>query len=277
MDSRTRRRGRGAGSSRPGGSTRAGRGAATARTGRTVRSGAADTGVDGGAGQETGRSGGEGFVRPVGRSGRAAGSRPAATRPGTAPSAAATGGGRRMGRITARGVPTQKSVRSPSRLAKQVAVLGLIFCAVALALAVPLRNYLTERAALGDSVSHEQQLRLQLAALEQQKGALADPVYIELEAKRRLQYVKPGDTVYVVHAPPLPPVRATTAAATTGAAPWYSPLWDTLSDPVVTASKPAPTVAPPPANTTVPARTTAAAAATATATTGGTAGATAGR
>ena len=154
-------------------------------------------------------------------------------------------------------------------------MLGLVFCAVALTLAVPLRNYLAQRAALGESVSHEQQLRLQLAALEQQKGALTDPVYIELEAKRRLQYVKPGDTVYVVHAPPLAPVKTATATAGAAAAPWYSPLWDTLSDPVVTASKPAPTVAPPPANKTVPARTTAAAAATAT--TGGTAGATAGR
>jgi len=275
MDSRSRRRGRGAGSSRPGYSTRAGRGAGAARTGRTVRSSTADIGVDGGAGPGTGRFGADGAVRPVSRSGRAAGSRPAATRPGTAPPAAATGGGRRMGRITARGVPAQKPVRSPSRLAKQVAVLGLVFCAVALTLAVPLRNYLAQRAALGESVSHEQQLRLQLAALEQQKGALTDPVYIELEAKRRLQYVKPGDTVYVVHAPPLAPVRTATATAGAAAAPWYSPLWDTLSDPVVTNPKRAPAVPPAPAVSTAPPRTSGTS--TSTAATAGSAGATAGR
>jgi len=116
-------------------------------------------------------------------------------------------------------------------------VLGLVFCAVAFALAVPLRNYLTQRAALGATVSQEQQLRVELAGLVQQKAALSDPAYVAAEAKRRLQMVKPGDTVYVVHAPPLPGTRQPAATRATPAVPWYSPLWDTLSDPV--ASSPA--------------------------------------
>lgn len=116
-------------------------------------------------------------------------------------------------------------------------MLGLVFCAVAFALAVPLRNYLTQRAALGATVSQEQQLRVELAGLVQQKAALSDPAYVAAEAKRRLQMVKPGDTVYVVHAPPLPGTRQPAATRATPAVPWYSPLWDTLSDPV--ASSPA--------------------------------------
>lgn len=132
-------------------------------------------------------------------------------------------------------------MRTKSQLVKQVAVLGLVFCAVALALAVPLRNYLSQRTALSASVSHEQELRVQLAALKRQEQALSDPAYIASEAKRRLQYVKPGDTVYVVHAPPLPKPKADAAAAPGTPAPWYSTLWDTLADPTATTTPASPT------------------------------------
>jgi len=141
-------------------------------------------------------------------------------------------------------------VRTKSQLVKQVAVLGLVFCAVALALAVPLRNYLSQRTALSASVSHEQELRVQLAALKQQEQALSDPAYIASEAKRRLQYVKPGDTVYVVHAPPLPKPKADAAAAPGTPAPWYSTLWDTLADPAATTTPASPTGVRPPTSPT---------------------------
>ncbi len=127
-------------------------------------------------------------------------------------------------------------------------MLGLVFCAVAFALAVPLRNYLTQRAALGATVSQEQQLRVELAGLVQQKAALSDPAYVAAEAKRRLQMVKPGGTVYVVHAPPLPGTRQPAATRATPAVPWYSPLWDTLSDPVASSPAAGP-AAPKPAAT----------------------------
>ena len=136
---------------------------------------------------------------------------------------------------------TTENKRSTSQLVKQVAVLGLVFCAVALALAVPLRNYLAQRADLGSEVSTEQKLRVQLAALDEERSALTDPAYVAAEAKRRLQYVKPGDTVYVVNAPALPKAKAAATAAPATPAPWYSHLWDTLADPTVTqAPGPAP-------------------------------------
>ena len=120
-------------------------------------------------------------------------------------------------------------------------MLGLVFCAVALALAVPLRNYLAQRADLGAEVSTEQQLRTQLSALQEEQSALSDPAYIAAEAKRRLQYVKPGDTVYVVNAPALPKAKASVVAPTPTPVPWYSHLWDTLADPTLTqAPGPAP-------------------------------------
>ena len=82
--------------------------------------------------------------------------------------------------------------RPNSQLVKQVAVLGLVFCAVALVLAGPLRTYFAERDSLATTLTTEQQMQTQLDGLHAQQQAMSDPAYIESEAKRRLQYVKPG-------------------------------------------------------------------------------------
>ncbi len=257
MDSAPRRRRRSTGPARSGAGPRAGRGLGSARSGRNADrstpgdpvvetpgpkppASSSDAGDDVSAAESPAapkpapaRSGSLRTGSP--RTGRGGTSRPAGTRPGTAPSAAATGSGRRIGRIVARG-PSQPQVpRTKSQLAKQVAVLGLVFCAVALALAVPLRGYIAARASLSAALTKEQQMHAELAVLDQQKAALADPAYIRSEAKRRLQYVQPGDTVYEVHAPPLPPAKTAPPAAPEVLTPWYSSLWDTLSDPTATA------------------------------------------
>lgn len=126
-------------------------------------------------------------------------------------------------------------------------MLGLALCAVALSVAYPVRNYLSQRAQESVVVAQQHELEQQIADLQARKAALGDPAYIKAEAKRRLQYVSPGDTVYVVKAPPLPTGSAgaatTTGAGatgTTGAAaaqasaaapdPWYAALWDTLQN-----------------------------------------------
>lgn len=79
--------------------------------------------------------------------------------------------------------------------------LGLALCAVALSLAYPLRGYLQQRAAETQAVSEQHDLEAQIEDLNAQVAALKDPAYIRAEAKRRLQYVTPGDTVYVVKVP----------------------------------------------------------------------------
>jgi cell division protein FtsB len=142
--------------------------------------------------------------------------------------------------------------RTKSQLVRQVVVLALVFFAVAFAVAVPLRNYLSQRAELAATVSQEQQLRAQLAGLEAQQQALSDPAFIMSQAMRRLQYVKPGSTVYVVNAPPLAAAKPAGAAASELTTPWYSQLWSTLADPVApgkpgtgsTAAGPSSSVAP---------------------------------
>jgi len=117
-----------------------------------------------------------------------------------------------------------------STLARQVAILGLVLCAIALSVAFPLRNYLEQRTELAQAVSTQQGLEQQRDQLAARKAALSDPDYIAAEARRRLQYVTPGDTVFVVHAPEVAGDAEAAAASGASDQPWYSNLWVTLSE-----------------------------------------------
>src|SRR6195952_5211781 len=194
MDRRPTRRTRSTGPSRPGAGTRAGRPTSTrsSRSGTTRPLPESDTSevvdtpsvdVDSNpALAAADREAPTGSLFSRGR--RRSSSGPAGTRPGTAPSAAATVGVRR---ISAKGASAPKVARTKSQLVRQVVVLALVFFAVAFAVAVPLRNYLSQRAELAATVSHEQELRAQLAGLQARQQALADPAFIMSQAMRRLQ------------------------------------------------------------------------------------------
>jgi cell division protein FtsB len=126
-----------------------------------------------------------------------------------------------------------------SRVARQITVLGLVLGVVALSLMYPLRNYAAQREQLAAAVESQQQLNQRIAELKIEQAALADPNFIAAEARRRLQYVRPGDTVYVVQAPGLAvDEQAPGAAPTTPGGPWYRTLWDTMSHPPGTAVDP---------------------------------------
>ena len=45
------------------------------------------------------------------------------------------------------------------------------------------------------------ELRAQVDALEERKAQLDDPAQVEAEARRRLRYVMPGETPYMVELP----------------------------------------------------------------------------
>lgn len=207
------------GSSRPGDSRSGAR-----RRGRTVS-----------ATRRPGRGGAAGPARPArSRSGREAASAPRQRTRSSPPSV----GPRRSAAAV---------VFSP--LARQILALGIAVCAVGLSLAYPLRSYLTQQVAEAEAFAEQQDLERQVADLLAREEALRDPAYIAAEAKRRLQFVAPGETVYVVKLPGRD--LAHRDAATPGAGPasasdgaddgrdenehedpdaqWYQNLWDTLT------------------------------------------------
>ncbi|GAA5151622.1 hypothetical protein GCM10023321_18980 [Pseudonocardia eucalypti] len=107
---------------------------------------------------------------------------------------------------------------------RRAAVLALVVCALALTVAMPLRNFLTQRQELAALEARQHQLASEVDRLSQRRDQLRDPAAIAAEARERLGYVRPGETPYVVQLPgdanPVP------APAVAPGGLWYDQLWN---------------------------------------------------
>src|SRR3954463_8874876 len=98
------------------------------------------------------------------------------------------------------------TTRSPAGLTTRAAVLGLVLCALVVSAALPLREFLSQRADIRHLQQSQSAARARVAALEAQKARLEDPDYVAALARDRLHFVRPGEIAYVVLAPSAPPV-----------------------------------------------------------------------
>jgi cell division protein FtsB len=114
---------------------------------------------------------------------------------------------------------------------RRAAVVAIVVCALAFTIAVPLRTYLSQRTEVREQQAQQAQLQQEVAQREGRQAALSDPAQIEAEARRRLRYVKPGETPYIVQ---LPEDKAPDAAPQPGqqqvaGGSWYENLWNQVS------------------------------------------------
>lgn len=77
-------------------------------------------------------------------------------------------------------------------------VLGAVVVLLLVLLASPLNRFLASRGDVGRAATQLQQDQQALAKLQQQQKLWSDPGYIQQQARQRLMYAMPGDTVYVV-------------------------------------------------------------------------------
>lgn len=77
-------------------------------------------------------------------------------------------------------------------------VLGGIVVLLIVLLAAPIQRYLSSRSDINGAAQQLHDDRARLAQLTEQKALWSDPGYIQQQARTRLQYAMPGDTVYVV-------------------------------------------------------------------------------
>ena len=121
--------------------------------------------------------------------------------------------------------------RAPGGLTGRAAVLGLVVCALVLSLAYPAKEFLAQRGEIGRLRAEQSQAQARVSGLEQRKRQLGDPAYVRAQARARLHYVLPGETVYVVvprsgggsesrAEPELPTVSQGGS--------WYGRLWETV-------------------------------------------------
>jgi cell division protein FtsB len=111
---------------------------------------------------------------------------------------------------------------------RRAALLAAVICVLILSVAVPLRNYVGQRAELSAVYEQQQILTDKIAELDRRRVLLADPEHIETQARERLRYVRPGEAPYLVQLPP-----GETAAAAGGVPapvpPWYTQLWKSIN------------------------------------------------
>ncbi|MCP2258988.1 Septum formation initiator [Streptoalloteichus tenebrarius] len=112
---------------------------------------------------------------------------------------------------------------------RRAAMLALVVCALALSVAVPLRTYLSQRAAVQEEQRRQDDLRREVEDLRRRREQLDDPAQVEAEARRRLRFVRPGETPYVVQLPPSQQAQQPRQQPRGARAEWYTELWNSIA------------------------------------------------
>jgi cell division protein FtsB len=113
-----------------------------------------------------------------------------------------------------------------TRLTGRAALLAVVICAIALSLAYPVREYISQRRQIDQLLATQQSISAQVKSLQAQQQRFADPAYIEQQARDQLHMCFPTEECYVIignsAAPDATPQQARTAA------PWYARLWQSV-------------------------------------------------
>jgi cell division protein FtsB len=113
-----------------------------------------------------------------------------------------------------------------SRLTSRAAVLAVVFCAIALSLAYPVREYIAQRRQIDQLEAQRQEIAVRLGRLEQESQKLTSNAYVEQQAQDKLHMCLPTQTCYVIINKSQPHVKTTVGHAP--AAPWYGRLWGSV-------------------------------------------------
>ncbi|MGW0556190.1 FtsB family cell division protein [Streptomyces sp. NPDC002926] len=111
-----------------------------------------------------------------------------------------------------------------SRLTGRAAFLTLVICSLVVALAYPMRQYVSQRADIADQRRRMGDAKQQVERLRDEKARLQDDRYVERLAREHLHFVLPGETGYTVIDPEAAERRRTDEGAADR--PWYSNVWD---------------------------------------------------
>jgi cell division protein FtsB len=113
-----------------------------------------------------------------------------------------------------------------SRLTGRAALLALVVCTLVVALAYPIRQYVSQRAEVADLQRQKQQAKERVEQLRDLKARWQDDAYAEQQIRERLHYVMPGETGYIMIDPNL--VKQSRADAGSARRPWYANVFDAV-------------------------------------------------
>ncbi|MGW4034333.1 FtsB family cell division protein [Streptomyces sp. NPDC004838] len=111
-----------------------------------------------------------------------------------------------------------------SRLTGRAAFLALVVCSLVVALAYPIRQYVSQRGDIADERARMAEAERKVERLRDEKARLQDDVYIRRLAREHLHYVLPGETAYTMIDPEAEEQRRTDEESADR--PWYSNVWE---------------------------------------------------
>jgi cell division protein FtsB len=133
---------------------------------------------------------------------------------------------RALGEQTAARVYRSQTKRQArrSRLTGRAALLALVLCSLVVALAYPIRQYVSQRAEVADLQREREQARERVEELRDLKARWQDDAYAEQRIRERLHYVMPGETGFIVIDPDA--AKKTRTDRTVADRAWYANVWD---------------------------------------------------
>ncbi|NED15283.1 septum formation initiator family protein [Streptomyces sp. SID9124] len=111
-----------------------------------------------------------------------------------------------------------------SRLTGRAAFLALVICSLVVALAYPMRQYVSQRDEIADQRRLAREAEARTEELRDEKARLQDDAYIKRLAREHLHYLLPGETGFTVVDPDAVEERNGKQSGTDR--PWHSNLWD---------------------------------------------------
>ncbi|MFE6223357.1 MULTISPECIES: septum formation initiator family protein [unclassified Streptomyces] len=111
-----------------------------------------------------------------------------------------------------------------SRLTGRAAFLALVVCSLVVALAYPIRSYVSQQGEIADQERKAAEAARRVEELRDEKARLQDPAYVRRLAREHLHYVLPGETGFTVNDPGA--ADRPRADQGTSDRPWYDNLWD---------------------------------------------------
>lgn len=115
--------------------------------------------------------------------------------------------------------------RRRNRLTGRAALLALVVCTLVVALAYPMRQWVSQQSEIAEQQRRAEEARAAVEELRDLKARWQDDAYAERQLRERLHYVRPGETGYIV------PRGADGAGEEAGQdddgdeLPWYRKLW----------------------------------------------------
>ncbi|MEV8534378.1 septum formation initiator family protein [Streptomyces sp. NPDC051211] len=135
---------------------------------------------------------------------------------------------KQLGERTAAHVYRSQSRRQVrrSRLTGRAALLVLVLCTLIVALAYPMRQYVSQRSEIGEQQRTADEARQRLEELRDEKARWQDPAYVKQQARKHLHFVQPGEIGYTMIDPTAEAEERNRTEHGAADRPWYSNVWD---------------------------------------------------